>query len=128
MAKKFDFNGLKGKVIHKLRIRGKLLRKVVLLVVLLSVIPLLVSGFLFLHISENLTERNAKKLQLEIAQRAAAEIDDYIANVEGKISVATKTKGFLAGDEARQKWMLEVLFKEIPALSQIVLVDTIGKE
>ncbi len=124
----FNFKKLKEKITYSQFVRGKLLRKMVVLMVLLSVIPLMVGGVLFVLAGENLIRKDVENLNLKTAENAAVEIDSHIQNIESLISIATKTKGFLAGDKERQEWMLEALFKGIPSLSKITLVETTGKE
>lgn len=98
------------------------------MILLLAAVPLSVAGLLFIQTSQNVLRRDIKSIQLEVANRVAGEADHIVGCIAKALASSTQTKGFLEGDEERQRVILEKLPKSYENIIELSLIDEVGRE
>src|SRR6185437_11258314 len=88
------------------RRRGKLLYKLLPLFLSLSLIPLLLVGYLLIRVAEDRIQIESRGVKLEIAQKVGANVAAYIQDLRNILSVVHKSSDFLAMHPRRQSDIL----------------------
>ncbi len=110
-------------------VRGKLLHKILPLLLALSVVPLLLAGYQVLRVSRAyVEEEEIGRVQVGIAQRVSGNVSAYVENARNILQVIHKSGDFLTMDPRRQTVILENVMNAYPMFMQLSVLNLQGKE
>ena len=110
-----------------LRVRGRLFRKYVVLFVAVVSIVLLANGLLEIWFSYQDHENSLIRLQREQAESAAAKLGEFVDEIERQVGWTTQLSWSANSLEQRRFDALRLL-RQVPAVTELALLDSAGKE
>lgn len=108
--------------------RGRLLHKLLLVFLAISVLPLLVSGYLLVQVGQNYIQNQVIQVKRGIAQKAAANVKSYMDDKRNTLQIIHKSGDFLTMNPARQKPILDNVMYAYPMFMRMKVVDLDGRE
>src|ERR1035438_2100975 len=75
--------------------RGKLLYKLLVVFLTLSIVPLLVAGFQLIRVGDNYIQKQIIGVKLGIAQKVASNVSSYIDDKKNILQIVHKSNDFL---------------------------------
>jgi len=109
------------------RVRGRLFRKYVVLFVAVVSIVLLANGLLEIWFSYQDHEASLIRLQQEQAESAAAKLGEFVTEIESQVGWTTQLSWSANSLEQRRFDALRLL-RQVPAVTELALLDSAGKE
>src|SRR5437773_5598237 len=94
--------------------RGKLLHKLLVVFLGLSILPLVWAGFQLIRISDNYIQKESRGVKMGIAQKVAGNVTGYIDNVKNILQVVHKSSDFLTMNPHRQNAILGNVMNAYP--------------
>src|ERR1051326_7901255 len=76
--------------------RGKLLYKLLVVFLLLSIGPLLVAGYQLIRVGDNYIQKQIIGVKLGIAQKVASNVTSYMEDKKNALQIVHKSSDFLA--------------------------------
>jgi len=113
----------------RVRSRGKLFRKYVVLFVAMVTGALLASGLIEIYFSYVENKAGLVALQHEKAQAAADRIESFVSEIEHQLGWVTQPQlgsGSAAGEQRRFDYLR--LLRQVPAITELSLLDRAGRE
>ena len=110
-----------------LKVRGRLLRKYVALVVSVVCLALLANGLFGIWQSYQEQKASLIRIQSEKAALAALQIEEFVKKIEGQLGWMRELPGLGLPLEERRIDALRLLH-QVPAISELVMVDAMGRE
>jgi|GEM_PF-4366257 len=107
--------------------RKKLVKKILTLFIL-TALPILIIQITVAIMTDKCVRETAAKSQLAVAKHAAGEIALYTRSLLETLRSSTQTRGFLAFDSERQKFILEKLLRDFPMFTEFAVINRNGKE
>jgi len=107
--------------------RKKLVKKLLILFSL-TVLPVLIIQITVTIMTDRCVRNMAASSQLAAVKHAAGEICLYTRSLMDLLRSSTQTKGFLAFDRDRQRFVLEKLLRDFPMFTELVVSNIKGKE
>lgn len=109
--------------------RGKLLYKLLVVFLFLSVGPLILAGFQLIRISDDFIQKESRGVRLAIAQKVASNVASYMTeNVKNILQVVHKSSDFLAMNPRRQTEILGNVMNAYPMFMRMAVLDLSGRE
>ncbi len=108
--------------------RGRLLYKMMILFLGLSLIPLFFTRFLLLNIAQKSIRNEVLNIQQGIAERAANNITSYFDNIKNILFVIQKSPDFLTMSPNQQGVVIRSLMEYYELFFEISTIDTTGRE
>lgn len=108
--------------------KGKLLHKLLLLFLSLSIIPILAARFFLIGVSDFYIQKESRGVKLGIAQKVAGNAAAYMENVKNILQVIHKSNDFLAMNPRSQKAILSNVMISYPMFMRMAVVDLQGRE
>jgi signal transduction histidine kinase len=109
------------------RLRGSLFRKYVVLLLILVSVTLLASGMIQIWFSYQEHRTSLVHVQHEQAKAAASRIGEYIKEIQEQLGWTTQLPWSLGALEERRFDALRLL-RQVPAITELVQVDSAGRE
>lgn len=110
-------------------VRGKLLHKLLVVLLSLSVIPLILTGYQVIRVSRAYIEQEEiGKVQVGIAQRVSGNVSSYMENVRNILQVIHKSSDFLTMNPQRQTQILENVMNAYPMFMRLSVLSLKGQE
>jgi len=109
-------------------LRGRLLHKLLIIFLSLSIIPLLLAGYQLIHVGENYIQNQVIQVKKAIAQRVAANVIGYMEDKRNTLQIVHKSNDFLTMDPARQNPILSNLMNAYPMFMRMKVIDLNGRE
>jgi signal transduction histidine kinase len=111
------------------KVRGRLFWKYVVLFVILVSGALVTSGLVEIYFSYQENKTALVRIQREKAEAAASKIEQFIKEIERQIGwTAQPVWGTRAGDVDQRRFDYLRLLRQVPAITEISLLDPSGKE
>jgi signal transduction histidine kinase len=108
--------------------RGKLLYKFLALFLGLSIIPVVLAGYLLIRVGDNYVQKESRGVKMAIAQKVAANVAGYMDNVRNILQVVHKSSDFLTMNPRRQNVILSNVMNAYPMFMRMAVVDLAGNE
>jgi len=109
-------------------IRKKLLYKVLVLLLLVSLVPVVFIRIKLVYDVKTSLKKEALKIQIGIAERIADNINSYIEEVKNILYVIHKSEDFVLMKVEKQKYILNNLLNTYSMFMEVTVIDTTGKE
>lgn len=109
-------------MLNSLRIR------LTLIFVGLTIIPLVVVGYLIAQRGQNTLQDQSVEFQDELAQRVALSVEAFFNEHQAELTTLTDVYGLDTLDQATQRDIFVTLLRQEPAYYQLALVDADGNE
>src|ERR1035438_6511499 len=94
--------------------RGKLLYKLLVVFLTLSIVPLLVAGFQLIRVGDNYIQKQIIGVKLGIAQKVASNVTSYMEDKKNALQIVHKSSDFLAMNPSRQSELLGNVMNAYP--------------
>jgi len=108
--------------------RGKLLYKLLAFFLALSLVPLMVAGFLLIHVGNNIIQKQIIGVKQEIAQKVASNVTNYLEDKRNALQIVHKSSDFLTMDPRRQSEILSNVMNAYPMFMRMTVIDLNGAE
>jgi signal transduction histidine kinase len=108
--------------------RGKLLYKFLALFLGLSIIPVVLAGYLLIRVGDNYVQKESRGVKMAIAQKVAGNVSGYMDNVRNILQVVHKSSDFLTMNPRRQNVILSNVMNAYPMFMRMAVVDLAGNE
>jgi signal transduction histidine kinase len=108
--------------------RGKLLYKLLVIFLGLSIVPLMLAGFELIRVGDNYIQKESRGVKMGIAQKVASNVASYMDNVKNILQVVHKSSDFLTMNPARQNVILGNVMNAYPMFMRMAVVDMTGKQ
>jgi signal transduction histidine kinase len=108
--------------------RGKLLYKLLIIFLSLSIVPLLVAGYLLIRVGDNYIQKQIIGVKLEIAQKVASSVTSYMDDKKNALQIVHKSSDFLAMNPRRQSEILGNVMNAYPMFMNMAVIDLNGRE
>src|SRR5258708_39402137 len=86
--------------------RGKLLYKLLVVFLFLSIAPLLVAGYQLIRVGDNYIQKQIIGVKLGIAQKVVSNVNSYIDDKRNALQIVHKSSDFLSMNPRRQSEIL----------------------
>lgn len=116
-----------AQVVGPAGLRGRLFRKYAILVAGLVSVALIASGVIGIWFSYGEQRRLLVRIQAEQAAAAAFRISQFLKEIEGQMGWTTQIAWTTGGFEQRRLEALRLL-RQVPAITQLTLLDASGRE
>src|SRR5258708_34979357 len=107
---------------------GKLLYKLLVVFLCLSIVPLIWAGFALINVSDNYIQKESRGVKLGIAQKVAGNVAAYLANVKNILEVVQKSNDLLAANPKRRAAILGNVMDAYPLFMRLEVIDLNGRE
>jgi signal transduction histidine kinase len=108
--------------------RGKLLYKLLLIFLPLSLVPLLVAGFQLIRVGDNYIQKQIIGVKLGIAQKVASNVDSYLEDKINTLQIVHKSSDFITMNPPRQTEIMSNVMNAYPMFMRMAVVDINGRE
>jgi len=108
--------------------RGKLLYKLLAFFLALSLVPLIVAGFLLIHVGNNIIQKQIIGVKQEIALKVASNVTNYLEDKRNALQIVHKSSDFLTMDPLRQSEILSNVMNAYPMFMRMTVIDLNGDE
>ena len=108
--------------------RGKLLYKLIVVFMGLSIVPVILAGFTLIRVSDSTIQKESRGVKMGIAQKVAGNVSGYVDNVKNILQVVHKSSDFLTMDRRRQNVILSNVMNAYPMFMRMAVVDLSGRE
>src|SRR5882672_4962408 len=108
--------------------RGKLLYKLLIVFLSLSIGPLLVAGYQLIRVGDNYIQKQIIGVKLGIAQKVASNVNSYIDDKKNALQIVHKSSDFLAMKPRRQSEILGNVMNAYPMFMHMAVIDLDGRE
>lgn len=108
--------------------KGKLLHKVLILLLAISIVPILVARFFLIGVSDFFIQKESRSVKLGIAQKAAGNVAAYMDNIRNILQVVHKSGDFLTMHSYSQRAILSNVMNAYPMFMRMAVVDLQGHE
>ena len=108
--------------------RGKLLYKLLAFFLTLSLVPLMVAGFLLIHVGNNIIQKQIIGVKQEIAQKVASNVTNYLEDKKNALQIVHKSSDFLTMNPHRQSEILSNVMNAYPMFMRMTVIDLNGSE
>ncbi len=108
--------------------RGRLLYKLLAVFLTLSILPLLVTGFLLVRAGDRAIQKQIISAKTGIAQKVAASVTSYIDDKRNTLQIVHKSSDFLSMNAAREQEILSTVMNAYPMFMRLQVMDLKGRE
>jgi len=108
--------------------RGRLLHKLLIIFLSLSIIPLLLAGYQLIHVGETHIQTQVIQVKTAIAQKIASSVVSYLDDKRNVLQIIQKSNDFLTMNPRRQNDILTNVMQAYPVFMQMKVVDMDGRE
>src|SRR5258708_8268034 len=108
--------------------RGKLLYKLLIVFLSLSIVPLLVAGYQLIRVGDNYIQKQIIGVKLGIAQKVASSVTNYIEDKKNALQIVHKSSDFLTMKPQRQSEILSNVMNAYPMFMRMAVIDLNGRE
>ncbi len=108
--------------------RGKLLYKLLAASFVLSLAPLLLTGFQLIHVGESYIQKQIIGVKLGIAQKIASNVTNYLDDKRNTLQVIHKSSDFLSMNPRLQTEALSTVMNAYPVFMSMTVLDLNGRE
>jgi signal transduction histidine kinase len=109
-------------------LRGRLLHKLLIIFLSLSIIPLLLAGYQLIHVGETYIQTQIIQAKNAIAQKVASNVISYLDDKRNVLQIVQKSSDFLSMDSRRQTPLLTNVMLAYPMFMRMKVVDIGGRE
>jgi signal transduction histidine kinase len=115
-------------IVSRKWLQGKLLYKLLVVFLGLSIVPLMWSGIALIRLSDNFIQNESRGVKMAIAQKVAFNVATYMDNVKNILQVVHKSSDFLTMNPHRQNFILGNVMNAYPMFMRMAVFDLSGKE
>ena len=108
--------------------RGKLLYKLLVVFLSLSIVPLLVAGYQLIRVGDNSIQKQIIGVKLGIAQKVASNVTSYIEDKKNTLQIVHKSSDFLTMNPRLQSDILGNVMNAYPVFMHMAVIDLKGRE
>ncbi len=108
--------------------RGKLLYKLLVVFLSLSIVPLLVAGYQLIRVGDNYIQKQIIGVKLGIAQKVASNVNSYMEDKKNALQIIHKSSDFLTMNPRRQSDILGNVMNAYPMFMRMAVIDLNGRE
>jgi len=108
--------------------RGKLLYKLLVVFLALSILPLLVAGYQLIRVGDNYIQKQIIGVKLGIAQKVAANVTSYIEDKKNTLQIVHKSSDFLTMNPRLQSDIMGNVMNAYPMFMHMAVIDLNGRE
>jgi signal transduction histidine kinase len=108
--------------------RGKLLYKLLIVFLCLSILPLLVAGYQLIRVGDDYIQKQIIGVKLGIAQKVAANVTSYIEDKKNTLQIVHKSSDFLTMNPRRQSDIMGNVMNAYPMFMHMAVIDLNGRE
>ncbi len=108
--------------------RGKLLHKLLLLFLALSIVPILLARFFLIGVSDYFIQKESRGVKLAIAQKIAGNVEAYMVNIQNILQVAHKSGDFLSMNRLNQTAIMSNVMNAYPMFMRMAVLGLDGRE
>ncbi len=108
--------------------RGKLLYKLLVVFLSLSIVPLLVAGFQLIRVGDSYIQKQIIGVKLGIAQKVASSVTSYMEDKKNALQIVHKSNDFLAMNPRSQSEILSNVMNAYPMFMHMAVIDLNGRE
>ena len=107
---------------------GKLLYKLLVVFMSLSILPLLVAGYQLIRVGDSYIQKQIIGVKLGIAQKVASNVKSYIEDKKNTLQIIHKSSDFLTMNPQRQSEILGNVMNAYPVFMHMAVLDLNGRE
>jgi len=108
--------------------RGRLLYKLLTVFLVLSVVPLLITGVQLVRVGDRAIQKQIIGAKTGIAQKVAANVTSYLEEKRNTLQIVHKSSDFLAMNPQRQREILSNVMNAYPMFMRMQVMDLKGRE
>lgn len=108
--------------------RIRLLYKLLVVFMGLSILPLMAAGYVLIRVGDNYIQKESRGVKMGIAQKVAGNVASYMDNVRNILQVVHKSGDFLTMNPTRQNAILSNVMNAYPMFMRMAVVDLSGRE
>jgi signal transduction histidine kinase len=108
--------------------RGRLLHKLLVIFLLLSLGPLFLAGLQLIHVGDDYIQKEIVGVKLGIAQKVASNVTSYIDDKKNTLQIVHKSSDFLTMKTAGQTEILSNVMNAYPVFMRMTVLDLNGRE
>jgi len=108
--------------------KGKLLYKLLIVFLVLSIGPLLIAGLQLIRVGDNYIQKQIIGVKLGIAQKVASNVWSYIEDKKNALQIVHKSSDFLTMSPRRQSDILGNVMNAYPMFMHMAVMDLDGRE
>lgn len=106
--------------------RGKLLYKLLVVFLSLSIIPLLVVGFQLIRVGDAYIQKEIIGVKFGIAQKVAGNVTSYLEDKKNTLQIVHKSSDFLTMNRRRQSEAISNVMNAYPMFMRMTVIDMDG--
>src|SRR4029077_4102289 len=103
--------------------RVKLLYKLLVVFLGLSIVPLMLAGYELMKVGDNYMQEEIRAVKENVAWKVAGNVASYMDNVKNILQVVHKSSDFLTMDPRRQTVILSNLMNAYPMFMRLAVVN-----
>jgi len=108
--------------------RGKLLYKLLVVFLSLSIVPLLIAGYQLIRVGDNYIQKQIIGVKLGIAQKVASSVTSYMEDKKNALQIVHKSNDFLNMNPRSQSEILSNVMNAYPMFMHMAVLDLNGRE